>query len=96
MRERGAHGPTLILSLKNEKLNIQKPKWTSGLKRVVLDRKGLMGWFCLSDCLSVWMDGCMSRSYCSTCETMSKGNKGNRLEGKLEAQEKQAALYISF
>jgi ferredoxin len=60
----------------------------------MLDRKGLMGWVCLSVCL----DGCMSRLYCSTCETiiMSKGNKGNRPERKLETQVKRAALDISF
>jgi hypothetical protein len=59
----------------------------------LLDRKGLMGWVCLSVCLDVPM----SRLYCSTYKIiMCKENKGNRPERKLEAQEKQAALHICF
>jgi hypothetical protein len=62
------------------------------LRASLLDRKDLMGWVCLSVCLSV-------TPLLQHLENhMSTGNKGNRPEPerKLEAQEKRAALDISF
>ncbi len=62
----------------------------------VLDRKGLMGWVCLSVCPSV--------RHASTVQHlenyMSKGNKGNQPERELAALAKRAALdtilYIEY
>jgi hypothetical protein len=53
-----------------------------------------MGWVCLSVCMDGWMYVTLLLQHLEN--HMSKGNKGNRPERKLEAQEKQAALYISF
>jgi hypothetical protein len=58
----------------------------------VLDRKSLMGWVCLF----VWMYVTALLQHLEN--HLSKGNKGNRPERNLEveAQEKRAALDISF
>ncbi len=57
----------------------------------LLDRKGLMGWVCLSVCLSVMPLLQHLENH------MSKGNKGNRPERQLAALAKQAlrtSVYI--
>jgi hypothetical protein len=54
----------------------------------LLDRKGLMGLVCLS------VRGYVTPLLQHLENHMSKGNKGNRPERKLEAQEKRTALDI--